>query len=233
MSFRNYTSRIIRAKAAEKLGIEIEGLETPEMKESLNNVIEDYLESISKEKPNVVHEQSNAEEDYSETDSVIPDELDEDEEPVNSVPVKRDKKESKEKKQKVTVTKTEKPAKRTKKAVKAENTLDKLKSYVFKCGVRKIWKRELDGLDETASIAKVRGILEELGMEGRPSLEKCKKIKDQREFAEEMKIIDESKILRTRLRGQRIMVPEENIRHEERRIVPRLNLSAFGDSESE
>lgn len=224
---------MIRTKAAEKLDLEIEELETPEMKESLNNVIEEHLESISKENSNVFHDQSNAVEDYSELDFIIPDELDENEEPVNSVPVKREKKEPKEKKQKVTVAKTEKPAKRTKKAVKAENTLGKLKSYVFKCGIRKIWKKELDGLDETASIAKVRGILEELGMDGRPSLEKCKKIKDQREFAEEMKIIDESKILQTRLRGQRNLVPEENTRHEERRIVPRLNLSAFGDSESE
>jgi hypothetical protein len=227
---RNYTSRMIRTKAAERLQIGIEELETSEMKEVLNKIIEEHLESISNHIFVSEQVRSGSEDEESEFDSDIVDELDEHEKPIDFIPVKR---ENKEKKAKAVKVKADRPAKRTKRALKAENTLDKLKSYVFKCGVRKMWKKELDGLDEPASISKVRSILQMLGMEGRPSLEKCKKIKEQREFAEEMKIIDKSRILQSRLRGQRSTVAEEETRPVEKKIVPRLDLSAFGDSESE
>lgn len=225
---------MIREKTSEKFDIDVEELETPEMKELLNEVIEEHLANISEEIIADEQEESTTGEEESEMDSGFADELVENEEPVVFLPVKREKKELKDKVPKEKKIKAEKPVKRTKKAVKAQNTLDNLKSYVFKCGVRKIWKKELEGLDEAASIAKVRGILEELGVEGRPSLEKCKKIKEQREFAEEMKIIDETKILQTRLRGQKSTSFEENnSKSVEKKIVPRLDLSAFGDSESE
>ena len=49
---------------------------------------------------------------------------------------------------------------------KKELHLDRLKSYVNRCGVRKVWKKELAGLDTTESIEKVNQILKDLGMEG-------------------------------------------------------------------
>jgi hypothetical protein len=49
---------------------------------------------------------------------------------------------------------------------KKEMQLDRLKAYVNKCGVRKVWKKELDGLNARKSIEKVNQILQDLGMEG-------------------------------------------------------------------
>lgn len=71
--------------------------------------------------------------------------------------------------------KKEKPAKakkprklkaKTKTQDKHEKTIDRLKSYVAKCGVRKAWKRELDGLTAPEAIRRLEGILRELGMDG-------------------------------------------------------------------
>ena len=83
---------------------------------------------------------------------------------------------------------------------KKQAHLDRLKSYVFKCGVRKVWKKELDGLSTTQSIAKVTRCLEGLGMQGRPTLQKCKEIRERREYEKEMEVIDESNIVSSRLR---------------------------------
>lgn len=65
------------------------------------------------------------------------------------------------------------PSKRNKTAdkapkasVKKEETITKLKTYIFKCGVRRQWKRELQGLTTNQVIDKLETILKELGMEG-------------------------------------------------------------------
>ena len=78
--------------------------------------------------------------------------------------------------------------------------IDLLKSYIAKCGVHKIWKRELEGLSPAACITKLQAILQELGIEGRPSIEKCFKIKRQREDAQELHELDSNVILSNRLR---------------------------------
>lgn len=44
--------------------------------------------------------------------------------------------------------------------------LERLKGYVYKCGVRRVWKRELDGLSAAQCILKVSQILKDLGVEG-------------------------------------------------------------------
>lgn len=83
-----------------------------------------------------------------------------------------------------------------------ERTIDRLKGYIIKCGVRKVWKRELEGLSEKQSIGKLEQILRELGMEGRPTLEKCKTIKERREFEEELKAVQSNEVLTSRLRSR-------------------------------
>lgn len=45
-------------------------------------------------------------------------------------------------------------------------TMERLKSYVAKCGVRKAWKREFDGLSQKECISKLNSILSDLGMDG-------------------------------------------------------------------
>ena len=54
------------------------------------------------------------------------------------------------------------------------------------CGVRKQWTRELNGLSTSAQIAHIRKILNDLGMEGRMSLEQARDIRAQRELAQEL-----------------------------------------------
>lgn len=53
----------------------------------------------------------------------------------------------------------------------------------------------MEGLNENQCIAKIQGILKELGIEGKPSLEQCKTIKARREFEAELKEIDSSNII--------------------------------------
>ncbi|PJF18816.1 hypothetical protein PSACC_01383 [Paramicrosporidium saccamoebae] len=118
-----------------------------------------------------------------------------------------------------------------------EATIDRLKAYVFKCGVRKVWKKELDGLSTKQSIARLEEILRSLGMEGRPTLEKCSAIKERREFEEELKAVESNAVLPTRLRSRgasATSAPRQIDTDEEETIQarpPRLNLAAFGDPE--
>lgn len=60
-------------------------------------------------------------------------------------------------------------------------------SFVAACGVRKQWAREFkDSTLPSEQIKRLRGILAELGMEGRLSMEKAKEIKEKRELAKEL-----------------------------------------------
>lgn len=72
-------------------------------------------------------------------------------------------------------------------------------------------KKELEGLNENQSVAKIQGILRELGIEGKPSLEQCKAIKSRREFEAELREIDTSNIIegKRRNRGSEIGVKSD------------------------
>ena len=61
------------------------------------------------------------------------------------------------------------------------------KSFVLACGVRKVWSKAFQGLDTPQEqIKKLKGILVELGMTGRMSMEQAKAIKQKRELAQEL-----------------------------------------------
>lgn len=81
------------------------------------------------------------------------------------------------------------------KQLDSETQIQHLKNYVFKCGIRKVWKKELEGLTPTQSISRLKKILQDLGMEGRPSLSKCEAIRERLEFEKEMESIDTRNIL--------------------------------------
>lgn len=92
--------------------------------------------------------------------------------------------------------------------------------YINKCGVRKSWQKELAGCKtKKDQIDKLKSILEDLGVEGiksifqttddsepslkrmrfpvgRPTLEKCQKVKAERELKAEIESLDTSNILR-------------------------------------
>ncbi|KAF7965376.1 hypothetical protein HWV62_44099 [Athelia sp. TMB] len=102
---------------------------------------------------------------------------------IDATPIKRkdkgkgnaDKKPDKAPKSK----KTSEPAKSKKASkpglTKDEEAVKRLKSYVNACGVRKVWAKEFQNLDKPSQqIKRVKEILAELGMDGRPSMEKAK-----------------------------------------------------------
>lgn len=69
---------------------------------------------------------------------------------------------------------------------KEEETIKELKALVWACGVRKMWAKELNGLDLDSQIVHIRKMLRDLGMKGRMSMEQASRIRDRREFAQEL-----------------------------------------------
>ncbi|KAI6041346.1 hypothetical protein EDC04DRAFT_3060194 [Pisolithus marmoratus] len=70
---------------------------------------------------------------------------------------------------------------------KDEATVSKLKAIVVACGVRKVWKKEFQGLDRPKQqINRLHEILAELGMTPRYTMEKARDIKRKREFDQEL-----------------------------------------------
>lgn len=56
------------------------------------------------------------------------------------------------------------------------------------CGARKVWSKEFKDIadDKGAQIRRLKGLLAELGMTSRLSMEKAKAIRAQRELAQEL-----------------------------------------------
>ncbi|KAI8827107.1 uncharacterized protein EV422DRAFT_26151 [Fimicolochytrium jonesii] len=69
---------------------------------------------------------------------------------------------------------------------KDQKAIASLKKYIVQCGVKKKWSTELDGMTGPQQVRHLRRILEDLGVSERPTLEKCKRVKAQREFAAEI-----------------------------------------------
>ncbi|EGN96990.1 hypothetical protein SERLA73DRAFT_185250 [Serpula lacrymans var. lacrymans S7.3] len=70
---------------------------------------------------------------------------------------------------------------------KDEETVKRLKAIVYACGVRKVWSKEFQNIDKPSQqIKKIKDVIAELGMNGRPTLEKAKAIKAKRELAKEL-----------------------------------------------
>jgi hypothetical protein len=70
---------------------------------------------------------------------------------------------------------------------KHEETVKRLKSLVHACGVRKVWSKEFQNLDKPLQqVKRLKEILTELGMDGRPTMDKAKAIKEKRDLAKEL-----------------------------------------------
>ncbi|KAJ2707742.1 hypothetical protein FB645_000515 [Coemansia sp. IMI 203386] len=76
-----------------------------------------------------------------------------------------------------------------------EATISNLKTYVNKCGMRKVWSKELNGMNAAQQIRHLKKLLDDLGMDGRPTLEKCKKIKAKRDLQAELEAIEGDAII--------------------------------------
>ncbi|KAI9279704.1 hypothetical protein BC943DRAFT_340424 [Umbelopsis sp. AD052] len=131
-------------------------------------------------------------------------------------------------------------AKKTAKAEsKSEETIKRLKSYINKCGVRKIWSKELAGCETANSqIARLQSILRDLGVEGRPTVEKCEKIRSERELKAEIDSLSRDNILALEKRATRSVVPpvdavEDTTEEVEEAKKNDLDLTFLGDQSSD
>jgi hypothetical protein len=67
-----------------------------------------------------------------------------------------------------------------------------LQGWLVKCGVRKLWHRELASCDtQKEKIAHLKQMLKDVGMEGRYSADKARRIKEQRELMADMEAVQE------------------------------------------
>ncbi|OBT89971.1 hypothetical protein VE02_01568 [Pseudogymnoascus sp. 03VT05] len=75
----------------------------------------------------------------------------------------------------------------------ADAEIKTLQSQLVKCGIRKIWQFELKdyGDDSKAKIRHLKGMLKEVGMEGRFSEARAREIKEMRELAQDVEAVTE------------------------------------------
>lgn len=104
------------------------------------------------------------------------------------------------KRQKSVETSSKKDKKAPPKAAKGkEEDLDpdqveikRLQGWLVKCGIRKMWWRELQPYETPkAKIKHLREMLEDVGMKGRYSLEKARQIRDERELKADLEQIQQ------------------------------------------
>ena len=68
-----------------------------------------------------------------------------------------------------------------------EDEIKKLQSWLLKCGIRKLWHRELAPYSTSKEKTKhLKSMLDDVGMTGRYSVEKARQIKEQRELKAEL-----------------------------------------------
>lgn len=111
---------------------------------------------------------------------------------LDDTPVKSKRKQKAEK-----VIKTAKGVKAQSKATKAKPADDpeqaevkRLQGWLVKCGIRKVWGKELKDCETSKDkIRHLKAMLKEAGMDGKYSVEKAAKIKEQREFAKDLEDI--------------------------------------------
>lgn len=73
-----------------------------------------------------------------------------------------------------------------------EAEIKRLQSWLLKCGIRKMWYKELAPYPSSkAKINHLKGMLKDAGMDGRYSVEKAKQIKEERELKAELEAVQE------------------------------------------
>ena len=73
-----------------------------------------------------------------------------------------------------------------------EAEIKRLQSWLLKCGIRKMWYKELAPYTSSkAKINHLKGMLKDAGMDGRYSVEKAKRIKEERELQADLEAVQE------------------------------------------
>ncbi|KZM21897.1 uncharacterized protein EKO05_0000398 [Ascochyta rabiei] len=189
-----------------------------ELSDELSDADSEPEKKPARRAKNVVEEDSDEEEaapkrPIKKTKPVVDDEDDSDAEPTTTPPRAANKDDvseselsslldespAKSKRQKkAPAAKKKEPAKpKPKAASKAADDPDqaeikRLQSWLVKCGIRKVWSKELAKFDTSKEkIRQLKEMLSDAGMDGRFSDEKAAKIKEKREFAKDLEAIQE------------------------------------------
>ncbi|ORX69953.1 hypothetical protein DL89DRAFT_149600 [Linderina pennispora] len=105
-------------------------------------------------------------------------------------------------------------------------TIANLKNYIGKCGVRKVWAKELSGMNGAQQVRHLKELLVELGVEGRPTLDKCRKVRQRREIQAELAEMDTQNII-----DEKELAPVEAVRG--RRAAARREVKYSLESDEE
>ncbi|KAJ1899854.1 hypothetical protein LPJ66_001857 [Kickxella alabastrina] len=247
------TDRAVRRGAEERMGLDDKLLDQQPYKQIVKGIVVEVLEVISKEKEKDGAEDEDEDEDEdthsddnknkinddADTDADDASKVDGSEEEGYSDVADEDAPKPKPKKRAAEPQVSEK-SKRVKSSTiitaissntlsKAnEATISNLKSYINKCGLRKVWAKELSGMNAAQQIRHLKKLLDDLGMEGRPTLEKCKKIKDKRELQAELEAMDNNVII-----DDRDGSPADPTRRSRATVSKQISYNMDDDSESE
>ncbi|KAL1958957.1 hypothetical protein VTO42DRAFT_3510 [Malbranchea cinnamomea] len=73
-----------------------------------------------------------------------------------------------------------------------QTEIKRLQGWLVKCGIRKMWSRELAPYDTPkAKIKHLKQMLKDAGMEGRYSIEKANRIREERELRADLEVVQE------------------------------------------
>jgi hypothetical protein len=111
-----------------------------------------------------------------------------------------------------------------------EAEIKRLQGWLVKCGIRKVWSRELAPYDTPkAKIKHLKDMLKDAGMDGRYSLEKAKQIKEKRELEADLAMIKEGE----KHWGRGSVEEESDSNRPQRRLNRGRQTLAFLESEGE
>ncbi|GIJ87524.1 hypothetical protein Asppvi_006432 [Aspergillus pseudoviridinutans] len=111
-----------------------------------------------------------------------------------------------------------------------EAEIKRLQGWLVKCGIRKVWSRELAPYDTPkAKIKHLKDMLKDAGMDGRYSLEKAKQIKEKRELEADLAMIKEGE----KHWGRGSVEEESDSNRPQRRLNRSRQTLAFLESEGE
>lgn len=109
--------------------------------------------------------------------------------------------------------------------------IKRLQGWLIKCGIRKMWHRELAPYDNSkAKIGHLKKLLADAGMTGRYSIEKANQIKEERELRADLEAVQEG----ARQWGKAESEEEDNSGRPKRRLARGLQeLSFLNDDDGE
>jgi len=126
--------------------------------------------------------------------------------------------------------KTKGPAKQDLNVDLDQEEIKRLQGWLVKCGIRKMWSRELAPYGTSKDkIKHLKEMLKSAGMEGRYSLEKARQIREERELQQDIKLVQEG----NRLWGKQSEDEERDEEKPRKKLARGLKATAFLGDEGE